>query len=138
MKQLNPYLHFDGNCREAMEFYSKCLGGELKLMTIGDSPMASQMPPGMKNGIMHSTLEGGGVSLMASDMMDPKGFIKGNTISLCIVGSTKSEIEKYFAKLSAGGKVIHPLEQMFFGTYGDLTDKFGIHWMFEADLPKPK
>ena len=71
--------------------------------------------------------------LMASDMMGPEGVVKGNAIYLCVIGSSKEEIEPIFAKLSEGGNVGHPLKEEFFGTYGDLTDKFGIDWMFQAD-----
>jgi PhnB protein len=136
MIRLNAYLHFNGNCREAMEFYRNCLGGELTLMTIGESPMAAQMPPEMKDKIMHSALGSGGMVVMASDTMSPKGVARGNTISLSINGTSKQEIETYFSRLSEGGNVTHALEQMFFGTYGDFTDKFGIDWIFQADPPK--
>jgi PhnB protein len=27
--QLDPYLHFNGNCEEAFEFYEKALGGKI-------------------------------------------------------------------------------------------------------------
>ncbi len=136
MLQLCPYLHFNGNCREAMEFYKLCLGGDLNLMTVGESPMAAQMPPAMKSKIMHSVLNSPGIMIMASDMMEGQAG-KGNTVSLSITGATRKEIEPYFQKLSKGGKVAHALKEEFFGTYGDFTDKFGVDWMLEADLPKP-
>ena len=63
MAQLNAYLHFSGDCREAMNFYKACLGGELNLMVVGDSPMAAQMPPGAKNNIMHALLKSGSISI---------------------------------------------------------------------------
>ena len=53
MAQLNPYLTFNGNCRQAMEFYKACLGGELSLTTVGDSPMKDQMPAEAQNAVMH-------------------------------------------------------------------------------------
>jgi PhnB protein len=56
MTQLCPYLHFSGNCREAMTFYQACLGGELKMQTVGESPMVGQMPPEMHKNILHSSL----------------------------------------------------------------------------------
>lgn len=136
MKRLNAYLRFDGNCRQAMEFYKECLGGQLNLMTIGDSPMAAQMPD-MKDRVIHSTLEADGMVLMASDMMGPQGITKGNAVTLCINGTDKEVIEEYFSRLSVGAKVSQPLEKMFFGMFGDLTDKFGVEWMFEVDAPRP-
>jgi len=135
MKQINAYLHFNGNCREAMTFYKECLGGELTLTTVGESPMTAQMPE-MKDMIMHSVLKKDGLVLMASDTMEPEGATKGNTISLCLIGANAEELKPIFSKLSKGGKVTHELKEEFFGTYGDLTDKFGIDWMFQADSTK--
>lgn len=136
MAQLYVYLTFDGNCREAMSFYKECLGGELSLSTVGDSPMAGQMPPDAKNRIIHSVLKNDDITLMASDMMGPGGITQGNTISLCLVGKNKQELDTYFTKLSNGGKIATQLVEEFFGTFGDLTDKFGIRWMFQADPEK--
>ncbi len=131
MAQLNPYLHFNGNCQEAMRFYRDCLGGELKMQTVGESPMAAQAPKESHNQVIHSVLERDGFVLMASDMMEPGEVIRGNTLTLCLVCSSKQEIQTLFSKLSAGGKVTHPLKEEFFGTFGDLTDKFGFNWMFQ-------
>ncbi len=81
MAQLNPYISFTGNCREAMEFYHACLGGELSIMTFGESPMKDQMPAHMHNTLMHSRLKNGGIELMASDMMSPGELIRGTDMS---------------------------------------------------------
>ncbi len=132
MAQLNPYVTFTGNAREAMEFYKACLGGELSIMTVGESPMASDMPD-KKDNVLHSMLKTDGMVLMASDMIMPGELIRGNTVTLCINGGTKEELQQFFAKLSEGGTVGQPLTEAFFGTYGELTDKYGINWMFQAD-----
>jgi PhnB protein len=136
MTQLNPYIHFNGNCREAMTFYKDALGGELTLITVGESPMASQLPADSHEKVMHASLKSGGFTLLASDMSGPGGFKKGSELSLTIVGSSKEETESFFSKLSAGGKVTHALKEEFFGLYGDLTDKYGISWMFNYEKPK--
>src|SRR5438132_652751 len=90
---------------EAMTFYQACLGGVLNIQTVGESPMAGQMPPALKDNVLHSVLAKDGFVLMASDMKGPEGVVKGNIISLCIIGSNKAELEPIFAKLSAGGTV---------------------------------
>lgn len=137
MAEFNAYLIFNGNCREAMEFYKGCLGGELGVMTVGESPMAAQMPPEMRNRILHSVLTSGSVMLMGSDMIGRNEELKhGNTLSLCLVCKSKAEIETLFKKLSAGGHIDSPLKEEFFGTYGDLTDKYGFHWMFQYGTGK--
>jgi len=131
MAEFNAYLKFNGNCREAMRFYQSCLGGEMSLMTVGESPMKNQMPAEMQDKIMHSVLTSGSIMLMGSDMIGEDGYRHGNTLSLCLVCKSREEIETLFSKLSAGGRVTHALKEEFFGTYGDLVDKYGFSWMFQ-------
>ena len=134
MTQINAYLKFNGNTREAFEFYKECLGGELTLQAVGDSPMAGQMPKDAKDKIIHAKLVKDGLVIMGSDMMGDEGhFIKGNNIYLCINGGTAEELKTFFSKLSAGGNITQELKEAFFGTFGELTDKFGMQWMFQAD-----
>jgi PhnB protein len=133
MAQLNPYLTFNGNCRQAMEFYQASLGGELSIMAVKDSPMKDQIPAEAQNAVMHSLLRSDSIILMASDQMTPGALVNGNTITLCVIGRSKAELEPFFTKLSDGGNVSQPLQETFFGAYGALTDKFGINWMFQAD-----
>ncbi len=126
--QLNPYLTFNGKCREAMTFYQKCLGGELVIQKISESPMAAQMPSEAGANILHSSLTSGPVVLMGSDMMG-ENKVRGNDFFLCLNFTSDEEINACFAKLSDGGKVKMGLHQTFWGaTYGELTDKFGINW----------
>ena len=129
MTQINAYLTFNGNWREAMTFYKECLGGELTIQTVGDSPMANQMPPEAKQKILHASLIKDGLVLMASEMTREKP-VNGNTITLCMNCSSEEEIKTFFSNLSWGGKIIEPLADQFWGaTYGELTDKFEMRWM---------
>ncbi len=129
MKQINCYLTFNGNCREAMNFYKDCLGGDLYIQTVGESPMADQMPPQMKNSIMHASLTRGGVVLMGSDLC-PERLIQGNTVSLLLDCSSEEEVRTCYEKLATGGKATHPPANTFWGAYfGDLTDKYGNLWL---------
>jgi len=131
MARLNPYLNFDNNCREAMNFYKECLGGELFLQTVSELPaMAAQMPPQMKDNILHSSLTSGDIVIMASDL-NPEKRIEGNTVHLCINCNNENELNSFFSKLSANGKVTEPIADMPWGAkYGALTDKYGKHWIF--------
>lgn len=132
--QINSYLTFNGNCREAMIFYRDCLDGELDLQTIGESPMADKLPPQMKQRILHATLTKGDMVIMASDIVGEKGLIKGNSVSLILNCSSEDEIKTLYAQLSRGGEPTHPLEDTFWGAiFGDLTDKFGNHWLLHFD-----
>lgn len=132
MARLNPYLSFNGNCREAMNFYKDCLGGQVNFMTVGDSPIAGQMPPSLKDAILHSTLKTDDLELMATDMTR-ESLTDGNTVHLCLVCKNEAEIRLLFEKLSAGGKVNQPLNEMFFGLIGELTDKYHKTWILELD-----
>ena len=139
MTQINAYLNFDGTCREAMTFYKECLGGELTLQTIEGSPFESQCPAAIKHQIMHATLTKGPLLLMGSDMVGPDGFQKGNNISLSLNCSTEEEINRFFTALSAGGKILEPLKDQFWGAiFGCVTDKFGIRWMLNFDKNQPQ
>lgn len=139
MTQINSYLTFNGNCREAMTFYKECLGGELALQKIGESPLGAQLPPQMKENILHSTLIKNGLVLMASDMVGEEGLIKGNAVSLMLNCSSEEEIKTAYAKLSEGGKATNPLHDTFWGAiFGDLTDKFGNQWLLHYDKSTKK
>ncbi|MET0393856.1 MAG: VOC family protein [Chitinophagaceae bacterium] len=130
--QINPYLVFNGNCREAMAFYQRCLGGELTLTKVAESPMADQWPAAVQQDILHASLVKGSLVLLASDMAGPGGSVRGNTISLALNCSTEEEIETFFGKLAEGGRVSHPLHQFFDGTIGALTDQFGLNWVLKS------
>jgi PhnB protein len=130
MTQINGYLHFNGNCRNAMTFYRECLGGGLSLQTVAESPMAGEMPAEMQQRILHATLTKNGlVLLMASDMIGAQ-LVAGNAVSLIFNCRSEQEINDFFSGLAAGGTVTDPLSGKFWGdTFGALTDQFGINWL---------
>ena len=135
MKAITPYLNFDGKTREAMTFYNTILGGELNIQTFGD--VKAPGPPGSEDRVMHAAITSGSVHLMASDTMPGMPFIQGNNVHLNIDCDNIAEIERLFAGFSAGGKVTMPLQDQFWGArFGMLVDKFGMHWMFNCELPK--
>ena len=127
---INPYLRFNDNkCKEAMTFYKQCLGGELTLQTVGESPMAKEMPKEAQAKIMHAALKSGGAEIYASDMMRDKAVV-GDNIAVCINTDDEAGAKKIFAALSKGGEVFMPLEKAFWGDlFGVVTDKYGIEWM---------
>ncbi|HAP43355.1 MAG: hypothetical protein A2087_10760 [Spirochaetes bacterium GWD1_61_31] len=136
MATLNPYLTYDGNCREAMEFYRSCLGGELSLMTYGDSPDGASLPPAERAKLMHAHLKTVSFSLMAADQQQGGPMRRGNDVSLMLYCESEAEIQRLFPLLSAGGKVDMPLAEQFWGAvFGNFTDRFGINWMMNWDRP---
>lgn len=133
MTHINAYLTFNGNCREAMNYYKECLGGELTLQPVEGSPMAEQMPHQMRQHILHSMLKKDGLVIMASDMAREK-LAGGNRVSLMLNCSSEEEADKFFTRLAEGGQIIDPLAEMFWGAkFGALEDKFGINWLLHYD-----
>ena len=129
MAQLTPYLAFNGNCREAMEFYKSVFGGELHMQTFGEAPMETAEADNGR--IMHAQLNNGNFMLMASDGMPDQPVQFGNSVTLSVHPQSKEETDKDFNKLAEGGQIVMPLADTFWGAYfGMLTDKFGIPWMF--------
>jgi len=125
---LNPYISFESDARQAMEYYRDVFGGELRMNTFGefgqpDSPDA--------NKIMHAQLETDrGFTLMASDT--PAGMQRnpGDNISISLSGDDADTLRGYWEKLSDGGTVTMPLEKQMWGDeFGMCTDKFGVPWM---------
>ncbi len=138
---LSTYLTFDGNCREAFDFYRSVFGGEFQsFQTFADAPPDSGMrvPEADKGRVMHVSLPIGSSVLMGSDSAPGFGppVVVGNNFSITIEGESREEVDRVFAALSAGGKVLMPLQETFWGAYYALwTDKFGINWMANYTLP---
>jgi PhnB protein len=130
MTQLNAYINFPGNTRDAMAFYQECLGGELELTPIAGSPIEDQTPTEERQGILHSTLTAEGFTLMASDMRPANQLPKDGPISLMLNCTSEEDVNRYYNSLLAGGEVVCPLGPSFWGaTFGVITDKFGITWL---------
>jgi PhnB protein len=130
---VNPYLAFNGRCREAMTFYKEALDGELSIQTFGESPM--EVPPENKDNVMHATLTFGDAIIMASDGMPGHEVVFGNSVNLSISALTVEDGERMFNNLSTGGTIILPWDKTFWGAmFGMFTDKFGMHWMIGVEL----
>ena len=126
--RLNPYISFDGNARQAMEFYKDVFGGTLTVNTFGEYG-----PPdsGYADKIMHAMLETpNGFTLMASDTPPGMEHQPGTNITVSLSGDDGDELHGYWQKLSSGGTVSVPLEKQMWGDeFGACVDRFGIPWM---------
>ena len=135
MKAINPYLNFDGRTREAMEFYAKVLGAKLEIMTNKESGMPG---PG-EDRIMHAKLGSGSTVIMASDSQHGMPVDMGNNVWISVDCSSVAEQDKHFNGISEGGTVVMPLANQFWGArFGMVKDKFGLGWMFNCQVAKPK
>ena len=130
--KLNPYLSFDGSCREAFEFYAKALGGTITfIQTIGESPMAASMPADTHGRVMHVTLQAGDQVLQGADT--PGAFTAPAGFSIAVHFDDAAEGQRAFDALSAGGQVQMPYQETFWAKgFGMLVDRFGTPWMVNA------
>ena len=134
---LSTYLTFDGNCREAFEFYRSVFGTEfVVLSTFAEAPEDMEVPDAARDKVMHVTLPIGSSVLMGSDN-DPTGppVVVGNNFSISVDTEGRQESDALIGKLSDGGTVAMPMQETFWGSYfGMCTDKFGVNWMVSCDL----
>jgi PhnB protein len=140
MLNLTPFLLFDGDCAAAMSFYQSCLGGDLTLTKVGDTPMKDQMPPGQHHKIVYAQLRSDAIEFSATDWLHPtRKPRQGNTVALYIHGGTYGELRETFDKLAVGAdkELLDDLRDMPFGSYGHLSDQYGVHWFFQGEKKTP-
>jgi PhnB protein len=125
--QLNPYIVFDGNAREAMGFYQQVFGGTLELSTFGEYGA----PEPVASGIMHASLRTeDGLVLMASDPAPGTDYVAGGPLAISLSGDDAEVLRGYWDRLSEGGTVTLPLEKQMWGDeFGMCDDRYGVSWM---------
>ena len=132
MLHTTPFLLFNGNCAEAMTFYQSCLGGELTLIKLRDTPMKDQFPEEKHNRIIYAQLKNNQIDFsatdwMASPMLEPR---QGNTFSIYLTGKNYDELKPVFDKLAVGAdkdnRTFMELNNLPIGEYGQFTDKYGV------------
>jgi PhnB protein len=132
-----PYLNFQGNCREAVEFYARVFNTERpQFQTFGEMPPdPSYTPPDeVKNLIMHTRLNISGTQVMFSDTPPGMPFKLGNNVALTMVSNNRHEIVNAYNALSEGGRVDMPLQETFWTKlFGSVTDRYGVEWQFNLD-----
>ncbi|MEO8094641.1 MAG: VOC family protein [Pseudolysinimonas sp.] len=134
MTILNPYISFDDNAREAIEFYKSVFGGEVVISTFAEMPGSD---PAEVDKVMHSQLTTpNGLVIMAADTPASMSRTVGDNIGISLSGEDEAELSGYWNKLTAGGTVTVPFEKAPWGdVFGMCVDKFGINWMVNATAP---
>jgi PhnB protein len=125
---LLPYLNFMGKTAEAMRFYQSIFGGSLAMQTFAEAGIPT--PPETKDNVIHAELKTPDFTFMSSDGDTEHPVTMGNSVNMSLIGTDEQQLTEYFNRLAEGGTITLPLAKQFWGdTYGQLTDKFGIHWM---------
>ena len=135
MAGVATYLNLPGNTEQAFEFYKSVFGTEYTgdgIMRFGDIPGDEQVPEEQRQAVMHVGLPILGDHLLMGT--DVPGAQIGDHMNIMLMPDTKAEADELFGKLSAGGSVIEPLADMFWGDYwGQCSDKFGVVWQIDVD-----
>jgi PhnB protein len=134
--RLNPYLHFNGQCEAAFQFYEKALGGKITMiMRFEDSPLSSQVAPDWRKKIIHATLTVGDQLLQGSDP-PPGRYEKPQGFAVTINIADAGEAERIFKVLAENGTVQMPIQETFWAKrFGILVDQFGTPWMVNCGRP---
>jgi PhnB protein len=134
---VDVYLNFNGNCREAVEFYAQVFKTEKpQIMTFGEAPPNPnyELPEEAKDLVMHTRLNIDGSNVMFSDTFPGMPFVEGNNVTLAIVNKDIEQIKSIYEGLKEDGNVVMELQETFWSKlYGQVTDKFGIHWQLNYD-----
>lgn len=132
--RLNPYLLFDGNARQVMEFYASVLGGTPAYNTFTefagpDSPDADR--------ILHGMLETeAGYTIMAGDVPGGTEYQPMAGCAVSLSGDDGDRLRGYWEKLSASGTVTVPMRKQVWGDeFGMCIDQFGVSWMVNISQP---
>jgi PhnB protein len=126
--RISPHLIFDGQCRAAFDRYHRVLGGELSMLTFGESPMAPEVEPHWHDRIVHATLRVGDLELAGADVL-PQDYATPQGFSVLLAVEDLAEAEKIFAELATDGEVKLAFQATFWSSgFGVLTDRFGIPW----------
>ncbi|MCL2526428.1 MAG: VOC family protein [Coriobacteriia bacterium] len=126
------FINFDGQCAEALEFYSKAFGAPIEnVMKYSDTPPSDDytVPDADKDRIMYAGIPMGNMTLMFMDFPSGSSFTKGNNISPTVSFADTAEVTRTFEALSEGGTVLTAPSKTFFSDlYASVEDKFGVIW----------
>ena len=133
--RLNPYLNFNGNARQALEFYASVFGGNLNLSTFADFGAAGSPDA---DRIMHGQLDTeAGYTIMAADVTSEMEYQPVAGFSVSLSGDDGDILHGYWEKLSASGTTTMPLQKQVWGDeFGMCVDKFGVSWLVNISQPQ--
>lgn len=132
---VKPYLNFEDNCMEAMQYYQEVFGGDLEAMKVSASPVSSQFSAEVQNQVLHACLKHGDFIIMASDLCGMGERQSGTSVEMNLDCSSEAEIRELYTSLSEGGQIIEELKEQFWGDlFVMVADRFGVRWMLTYTL----
>ena len=133
---LNPYLNFNGNARQALEFYTSVFGGNLNVSSFADFGTPKDSPDADK--VMHGQLEtAAGYTIMAADTPPGMEYQGMHGFGVSLSGDDGDTLRGYWEKLSASGTTTMPLQKQAWGDeFGMCTDQFGVPWLVNISQPQ--
>jgi len=137
-----PYISFNGNCEEAVNFYQSIIGGTISSMKYNEMPPDEEMPirETWQDKIMHSALTfDDGHVIYFGDSWDQSPVTFGNFSTLHLVVENEKQVYDFVEKLAEGGEITMPADNTFWNSvYGSLVDKYGVSWGIEFEIPQEK
>jgi PhnB protein len=132
--KLVPYLHFGGNCEEALNVYKTVLNGKVEIVSRYDDPNMNA-PEDYKNKVLHGVITFQDNTIMASDSFPGQQLKYGDSVAMSLQFESEDECRRVFDTLSEGGQILMPLEKQFWGDFfGHFVDRFGVRWMVNASI----
>jgi PhnB protein len=133
MAKISPHLTFNGECEAAFRRYQEVLGGELYVLSYGQTPMGAGVSVTMRDKVVHATLSIGALTLAGADLR-PEEYERPRGFYVLVTAAGPAEARRIFDGLAEGGDVRMPLQEAFWTpAFGVLVDRFGIPWEVSAE-----
>ena len=127
---VTPFLMFEGQAQEAMEFYTRVIRDSHIL----DVERYGPDGPGAEGSVVVASISLAGQTVLFSDSPISHDFTFTPSISLFVTCESEEEIERIGAALGEGGKALMPIDNYGFSRrFTWVQDRFGVSW--QLNLP---
>ena len=128
--KIKPYLSFNGNAEEALNFYTEVFNGTVGEIFRYGEYQAMESPAEYKDKIIHSDLDFNSCTIsMANAIPGTKTDFGSLGHTITVFCDSEQQLKDIYAKLSAGGQIKCELCQPPYAKlYAEIIDKFGVLW----------
>ena len=130
---LSFHIDFNGQCREAFEFYAENLKGTIgTMLEFKDSPASESVSKEWQHKIIHANILIEGIELAGADVK-PEQYQKPKGFNILLGLNAESAVKSIFNQFSVGGEIIFPPQKKFWSPcYAIVVDRFGVAWKFNC------